>query len=87
MCYNNDMKISVSARLDETLVNYLDSYRQNHGVKNRSEALEQAIRALRERNLEQEYEAATKEWNDSGEANIWDKTAGDGLNKEPYEAW
>lgn len=81
------MKISVSARLEETLVTYLDSYQQTHSVKTRSEALEQAIRALRERNLEQEYEAAIEEWDASGEAIVWDKTAGDGLEKEPREAW
>lgn len=81
------MKVSVSARLDEALVTYLDNYQKTHSVKNRSEALEQAVRALQERNLRQEYTAAMNEWTASGEEELWDKTSGDGLGEHPHEAW
>ena len=36
------MKTSISARVDEALVAYLDNYQKEHDVKSRSEALEQA---------------------------------------------
>lgn len=67
-----DMKIAVSARLDEALLSYLDSYREAHNVRTRSEALEQAISALREFNLKQEYLLAMAEWDAPGEGDVWD---------------
>lgn len=83
------MKISLSARVDEALVKYLDRYQQEHDVKSRSEALEQAIKALRERELGWQYALAITEWDASGEAELWDQTAGDGLEpaKDAHEAW
>lgn len=83
------MKTSISARVDEALVAYLDSYQQEHGVKSRSEALEQAIKALREQDLDREYALAMSEWDASGEGELWDQTAGDGLEhaKDDHEAW
>ena len=35
--------------------------------------------------LEQEYASASEEWEDSGDAEAWDVTAGDGL--DPNETW
>jgi len=82
------MKTSISARVDKALVAYLDSYQKENGVKSRSEALEQAIKALRERNLGREYALAMAEWDASGEGELWDQVAGDGLeHKDAYEAW
>lgn len=84
------MKISVSARLDQTLLSYLDSYQQAHHIRSRSEALERAIRALQELQLKEEYIGAMAEWGVSGENSVWDKTAGDGLEPEfkaSREAW
>lgn len=84
-----NMKTSISARVDEALVAYLDSYQKEHAIKSRSEALEQAIKALRERNLGREYALAMAEWDASGEGELWDRTAGDGLEhaKDAHEAW
>lgn len=83
------MKMSISARVDEALVAYLDSYQKDHDVKSRSEALEQAIKALRERDLDREYTLAMSEWDASGEGELWDQVAGDGLEhaKDTHEAW
>jgi Arc/MetJ-type ribon-helix-helix transcriptional regulator len=83
------MKVSISARVDEALIRYLDSYRQAHAIKSRSEALEQAIKALRERELSRQYALAMAEWNASGDADVWDQTAGDGLEltRDVHEAW
>lgn len=83
------MKTSISARVDEALVAYLDNYQKEHDVKSRSEALEQAIKALRERDLDREYALAMAEWDASGDAELWDRVAGDGLEqpKDAREAW
>lgn len=83
VCTNCDticnMKVSISARVDEALIQYLDSYQQAHAIKSRSEVLEQAIKALRERELSRQYALAMAEWDASGDADLWDQTAGDGL--------
>ena len=83
------MKMSISARVDEALVAYLDNYQKEHDVKSRSEALEQAIKALRERDLDREYALAMAEWDASGDAKLWDQVAGDGLEqpRDAREAW
>ena len=83
------MKVSISARVDEVLVAYLDNYQKEHEVKSRSEALEQAIKALRERDLDREYALAMAEGDASGDAELWDQVAGDGLEhlKDAREVW
>ena len=79
------MKTSVSARIDSELVQYLNDYQKDHDVATRSEALELAIRALRDKQLQIEYALAMDEWQSSGDAEAWDQTAGDGVNHN--EAW
>jgi Arc/MetJ-type ribon-helix-helix transcriptional regulator len=72
------------------LLSYLDGYQQVHHIRSRSEALEQAIRALQELQLKEEYIGAMAEWDASGENSVWDKTAGDGLEprlEASREAW
>lgn len=83
------MKIPVSARLDEELLVYLDSYRRAHDVRTRSEALERAIRALQASDLKREYALAMSEWEASDDGALWDATAGDGLKppRDGHEAW
>ena len=83
------MKVSISARVNEALVAYLDRYQKEHDVKSRSEALKQATKALRERDLDRECALAMSEWDASGDAGLWDQTAGDGLEhlKDAREAW
>ena len=83
------MKVLISARVDEVLVAYLDRFQKEHGVKSRSEALEQAIKALREQDLDREYALAMAEWDASGEGELWDQVAGDGLEhaRDAREVW
>ena len=73
------MKLSIS--LPAVDVEFLDSYTHDHGFESRSAAVQQAIRLLQAAELGDEYEAAWDEWKESGEAEIWEATAGDGLHK------
>lgn len=73
------MKVHLTARVDGDLADYLSDYQQAHGVKTRSEALEIAIRTLRDKVLEQEYAMAMEEWEESGDATLWDRVVADGL--------
>jgi metal-responsive CopG/Arc/MetJ family transcriptional regulator len=70
------MKVSVSLPDDD--VTFVDHYAQANGTT-RSAAVHEAIQALRRRNLADEYTAAHDEWTTSGEADIWDAVAPDGL--------
>lgn len=80
------MKVHLTARVDEGLAHFLDRYQQQHHVTSRSEALEDAIRALRDKALEAEYRAAMAEWEATGDADVWDATAGDGLEPDRRES-
>lgn len=73
------MKVHLSARVDAELADYLADYQQAHGVKTRSEALEIAIRTLRDKALEHEYAMAMEEWEQDGDAALWDRLVADGL--------
>ena len=75
------MKVPVSARVDAELVAFLDGVRRDRGLASRSEALELAIRALRDQALEPAYLAAMDAWHASGDDAAWDAVAGDG--REP----
>lgn len=77
------MKTAMSVRVDEQLAGFLERYQKSQGLKSRSEALEAAIRALRDRALEQEYALAMEEW-EAGDAEAWDAAAGDGLSDEAW---
>ena len=67
------MKFTASVALP--LGQFLERYQKEHNIPTRSEALEQAIKLLRERELEREYAEATLE-NDP----IWDNVLLDGLD-------
>jgi Arc/MetJ-type ribon-helix-helix transcriptional regulator len=71
------MKVSVS--LPEEDVEFLDRYASEQGIGSRSAALHRAVRLLRSTQLGDEYEAAWREWSDSGEAEAWDAAVSDGL--------
>jgi hypothetical protein len=58
------MKTPISACLDSELVQYLNDYQKDHHVATRSVALELAIRALRDKQLQIEYALAMDEWQD-----------------------
>lgn len=70
-------KVSVS--LPETDVLFVDRYAREHGGLTRSAAMHQAIEALREQGLAQQYAEAYDEWAGSEDAKLWDNTTGDGI--------
>jgi Arc/MetJ-type ribon-helix-helix transcriptional regulator len=74
------VKLSIS--LPPADVEFLDSYTHDHGFDSRSAAVQRAIRLLRAAELGDEYESAWNEWEESGDAELWEVTAGDGLRKE-----
>lgn len=76
------MKVPVSARVDVDLVAFLDAYREREGLASRSEALERAIRSLRDQALEGAYAAAIDEWAASDDAAAWDVLVGEGLGPD-----
>jgi len=70
-------KLSIS--LPPETVAFLESYRQTHAIKSRSQVVELALRKLREQELEVAYREA------SGETDpAWEQTAADGLNDEAW---
>jgi antitoxin ParD1/3/4 len=73
-------KLSIS--LDEPLVAFLGRYQATHSVRSKSEGIAEAVRLLRERELESQYAAAFEEWEASGEAGLWDAVSGDRLGPD-----
>jgi Arc/MetJ-type ribon-helix-helix transcriptional regulator len=71
------MKLSIS--LPDEDVAALDEFVADSGLPSRSAGVQQAIRSLRNPELEQDYAAAWDEWESSGEQAAWDGVAGDGL--------
>ncbi|MFC4637725.1 hypothetical protein [Deinococcus hohokamensis] len=74
-------KISVSLETD--LLVFLTTYQERHHLRSKSEAVAQALELLRERELETQYTAALQDWQDSGEAEVWDTAVGDALTEGP----
>lgn len=72
------MKLSVS--LPDEDVTFIDAYAESAGVESRSAVVQRAIAALRAQRLEQDYEAAFAEWDESGEAALWEATLADGMS-------
>lgn len=71
------MKVSVS--LPDADVEYLDAYAQTQGLDSRSAALQKAVRLLRASELGAAYEEAWTDWAESGDGELWDAAAADGL--------
>lgn len=71
-------KLSVS--LSEEDVAYLDTVAADF-AGNRSAAIHRLIRLKRELDSEAAYARAFEEWETSGEQELWDQTAGDGLDE------
>lgn len=71
------MKLSVS--LPEEDVAILDEFARAAGLPSRSAALRHAVRMLRLPDLEQDYEAAWREWEASGDQEAWSVTVADGI--------
>jgi len=74
------MKLSIS--LPQEDVEFLDEYAKGRGLESRSAAVRSALRKLRVAELADDYEAAWKEWEESGEAALWESTVGDGLSDQ-----
>lgn len=72
------MKVSVS--LPDEDIEFLDSYAASVGMNSRSAALHRAVRLLKEHELSDDYEAAWREWSDSGDDQVWDQATNDGLS-------
>jgi Arc/MetJ-type ribon-helix-helix transcriptional regulator len=71
------MKLSISLPAED--IEFLDDYARRQGIESRSAALHRAVRLLRATGLGSAYEDAWDEWQGSGEADVWDVTAADGL--------
>ena len=71
------MKVSIS--IPNVDVEFLDSYAHEHGIESRSAAVQRAIGLLRASELGDAYELAWQEWEESGEAEVWESTAADAL--------
>jgi len=76
------MKTPISARVEADLVAFLDAYREREGLASRSEALERAIKSLRDHDLDAAYAAAIDEWDASDDADAWDALTGDGMGSD-----
>ena len=71
------MKISISLPDDD--VRFLDEYAETQGFASRSAVVHTAVRSLRASKLGDAYADAWAQWEGSGEADVWDSTASDGL--------
>ncbi|MGH9089737.1 MAG: ribbon-helix-helix domain-containing protein [Acidimicrobiales bacterium] len=71
------MKLSVS--LPEEDVQFLDAFASTQRASSRSAVVHRAVRLLRASQLGPDYEDAWRDWTESGEAEVWDSAAGDGL--------
>lgn len=70
-------KLSIS--LSSDLVEFVEHYQVTHVCKSRSQVIETAVGLLRQRELEQAYRAASREYDTE-----YDTTIADGLH---HEAW
>lgn len=77
------MKVSVSLPDEDVLC--LDACASEGRFPSRSAVLRQAVRLLRRKELGPAYLAAFMDWEESGEAAVWDTTAGDGLSADAPE--
>ena len=75
------MKLSVSLPEDDVAI--LDEFARTAGLSSRSAALHHAIRLLRHPELEEDYAAAWDEWQETGDAEAWESSVGDGLADAP----
>lgn len=78
------MKLSVS--LSEHDVALLDEYARTRSLPSRSAALQRAVQLLRQAEIGDDYRQAWQEWEESGEATLWERTVADGREGEANEA-
>jgi len=70
-------KISIS--VPTPLLEFADRWAERHNAESRSAVIVAALKSLRDAELTDEYESAIREWSENGDAELWDKTASDGL--------
>ncbi|MGG6240812.1 CopG family transcriptional regulator [Nodosilinea sp. AN01ver1] len=70
-------KFSIS--LPQPLLTFVESYRESHACKSRSQVIEKALELLREQELEEAYGQAADEIDAA-----WDVTVADGLADEAW---
>lgn len=71
------MKISVSLSADD--LEFLDAETLSGNFPSRSAVVGAALALMRQGSLVAVYDQAFAEWEQSGEAEVWDATVGDGL--------
>lgn len=71
------MKLSVSVPDED--IEFLDDYIERRRLPSRSAAVQEAIHRLRSSGLGADYAAAWAEWAESGDADLWEHTVGDGV--------
>ncbi len=71
------MKISVSLPTDD--VEFVDGYSARRDISSRSAVIHHAIGLLKMVSLEDAYDAAFKEWDAHGDAELWNATSADGV--------
>ncbi len=76
--YASGMKISISLPSED--VEFLDECAATQGYESRSAVVHSAVRMLRSSKLGAAYADAWGEWENSGQAEIWDRTVADGLS-------
>ncbi len=74
------MKLSIS--VPDEQVELIDRVISVQGLASRSAAIQQGIELWLNQALVDDYAAAFKEWDASGEAAVWESVAGDGLEVE-----
>jgi Arc/MetJ-type ribon-helix-helix transcriptional regulator len=72
-------KLGVS--VDSQLAQFIERYQAAHGKPTKSEVVQLALSLLQKNELRQQYAEAYQEWLESGEAEVWEVTAGDGLEE------
>jgi hypothetical protein len=71
--------VKISLSIPSVDLEFLDSYAHEHGIVSRSAAVQRAIALLRTSELGDAYELAWTEWDESGEAEVWEPTTADAL--------
>ena len=73
------MKISVSLPHED--IDFLDEYAKSLGVRSRSAVIQRAVRLLRATELGPAYAEAWEDWEASGDAEVWDSSVADGVER------
>lgn len=73
------MKISVSLPHED--IDFLDEYAKSQGVRSRSAVIQRAVRLLRASELGPAYAEAWEDWETGGDAEVWDSSVADGVER------